>query len=99
MKKLLVIAAFAVAFSLTASFGMGRIEIGPRPNYDQHRDQQWRNAQENQQREREQRNRFERERWQREQWQREQSQRAQRHQFRLTYEVWLPQHQNDYDRR
>jgi hypothetical protein len=99
MKKILVIAAFAVAVSLAASFGSGRIEIRSRPTYDQHRDQQWRDSQLSQQRERDQRERFQRERWQHEQWQREQHQRRDRHQTMFTYEVWLPQHQYDYDNR
>ncbi|MGA2477340.1 MAG: hypothetical protein ABSG63_01160 [Spirochaetia bacterium] len=99
MKKIFVIAAFAVAISLTASFGSGRIEIRARPSYDQHRDQQWRDSQQNQQREQEQRDRLQREQWQRGQWQREQHQRSQRHQMMLSYELWLPQHQHDYDNR
>jgi hypothetical protein len=99
MKKILVIAAFAVALSVTASFGFGRVEVSTRPNYDQHRDQQWRDSQQNQLRERDQRERFHREQWQHDQWQREQHQRRQRHQTMFTYEVWLPLHQNDYDRR
>jgi hypothetical protein len=99
MKKILVIAAFAVAVSLTASFGTGRIEIRTRPTYDQQRDQQWRDSQRNQERERMQRESYQREQWQRQQWQREQHKRTQRHQRVFTYDVWLPQHQHDYDNR
>jgi hypothetical protein len=45
MKKLLIIAAFAGALSLTASFGSGRIEIRSRPTYDARRAQQQREQQ------------------------------------------------------
>jgi hypothetical protein len=99
MKKILVIAAFAIAVSLTASFATGRIEIRTRPSYDQQRDHQWRDSQQNQQRERAQRERIQREQWQRAQWQQEQNQRRRHHQTVFSYEVWLPRHDRDYDNR
>jgi hypothetical protein len=99
MKKLIIIAAFAVAVSLPASFGTGRIEISTRPIYDQQReqqqrDQQWMQSQQNQRMQQQQR-----EHWQREQWQREQERRKHRHERWQSYEFWLRYHQYDYDSR
>jgi hypothetical protein len=99
MKKLIGVAAFAFILSLAASFGMGRIEISSRPNYDQQRDQQWRQSQLNQQRAEQYRAQQQRDRWQRDQWQREQVRHNQRHERSWTYELWLPRHQHDYDNR
>jgi hypothetical protein len=94
MKKIFALAAIALALSVTSSFAMGRIEVSTRPNYDQHRDEQWRQAQQDQQREQQQRDR-----WQRDQWQREQNRHDQRRERTYTYELWLPLHQHDYDNR
>ena len=105
MKKLLVIAAFAVAISLPATFGTGRFEIRSQPVYDQHRDQQWAQAQENQrwqlenQRQQQERDRQAREDWQRAQWQKDRDWRNNRHERTVTYEFWLQGHQRDYDNR
>jgi hypothetical protein len=105
MKKLIVIAAFAVAISLPVTFGTGRLEIRSQPVYDQHRDQQWAQAQENQRQQQEnwrlqqERDRQQREDWQRAQWQRDRDQRYNRHQNSITYEFWLQGHQRDYDNR
>jgi hypothetical protein len=110
MKRILVIAAFAVAISLPATFGSGRFEIRAQPvydqqRYDQQRDQQWRQAQDNQrqrledQRLQQQRDRQQREDWQRAQWQRDRQQRNSRHMRLITYEFWLQGHQHDYDNR
>ena len=93
MKKLLLIAAFALAVSIPASFGTARIELFNRP-YDQHRDQQWLQSQQNQQREDQRRAE-----WQREQWQLDQRQRHDRHQASQDYDIWLRVHQRDYDNR
>ena len=94
MKKLLLIAAFAMAVSLIASFGNGRIELKTRPVYDQHRDLQWQQSQQNQQRQQQQRDQ-----WQRSQWQRDEQQRNQRHQRSQNYDFWLRLHSRDYDNR
>jgi len=110
MKKILVITAFAVAISLSATFGTGRLEIRSQPTYDQQRynqqrDQQWAQAQENQRQEREnqrfqqERERQQREDWQRAQWQRDREWRNNRHERTITYEFWLQGHQRDYDNR
>jgi hypothetical protein len=89
MKKLFIIAAFVVAASLTASFGLGRIEIRARPVSDQ----QYSNSQ---YREIEQQRRYA---WQRDRWEGEQQRRAQRHQQSESYEWWLRTHSRDYDNR
>ena len=94
MKKLFLIAGFAVAVSLAASFGFGRIEVSSRPMYDQHRDQQWMQSQQNQQRQQQQRDQ-----WQRTQWQRDEQQRNQRHERSQNYDFWLRLHARDYDNR
>jgi hypothetical protein len=104
MKKLLVILAFAVAVSLTASFGSGRIELRTNPTYDQQRDQQWKRSQQNQQmqqqqREQQAREQQQREQWQRAQWQRDQQQQKQRHEQQHNYDWWVQHHQHDYDNR
>jgi hypothetical protein len=94
MKRLFIVAVFAGAFSLAASFGTGRIEIRTLPTYDQNRDQQWLQVQRNQQREQQQRDD-----WQRAQWQRDEQQRRQRHQDSQNYDWWLQHHRHDYDNR
>ena len=94
MKKLLLITAFTVAVSLSASFATAQIEIRDRPNYDQQRDRQWMQTQQNQQMEQRQK-----EEWQREKWQQEQRQRHERHQESQDYYLWLRLHQRDYDHR
>jgi len=102
MKKLVMIAAFAAAVSVTASFGTGRIEISTSPIPAHRNDQQWLQAQQDQQREQQQREQWQqeqqrKEKWQREQWQVEQRWRSHQHMRLQTYEVWLALHVYDYD--
>jgi len=105
MKKLLIIAAFAGAVSLTASFGSGQIEISSRSTHDERRENQWMQQQRaQQQREEQQRaqlqsEQWEKDRWQRAQWQRDQQQRNRRHEQQQSYEVWVRFHQSDFDNR
>jgi len=94
MKRMITIAAFALAVSLAASFGTAQIEIKPLPSYDQHRDQQWQQQQQNQRREQQQR-----EDWQRAQGQRDQQQRRQHHMQSRDYDWWVQHHMHDYDNR
>ncbi len=94
MKKLLVIAAFAMVVALPASFGYGQVELRSRPVYNQQRDQQWAQSQENQQREWRQRDN-----WQRDRWQRDNEQRGRQHQRYQNYDLWLTFHRDDYNRR
>ena len=106
MKKILLMAAIAMALSATASFALGRIEVSTRPQYDQNRaDQQRIDQQRIDQQRADQRRveqmRADRERtdWQRNQWQSDQSTRNNRRQSPQSYERWLQDHQRDYDNR
>ncbi len=93
MKKLLIIAVFALA-ALSASFGFGRIEVSTRPIDTRQRDQQWMQSQRNQEMAQQRRDQ-----WQREQWRMEQRRQIQRHEQSQNYDWWLQRHQRDYDNR
>jgi hypothetical protein len=84
MKKLVMMAAFALVISLAATSALGRTEIKIEPNQRQSQGQQ-----QDQQREK----------WQRDQWQKQQDQHHQRHEQTQTYDVWVKQHPHDYDNR
>lgn len=91
MKKLLFIATLVMAMSATASFGFGRLEISNRSRVDQQRaDQERVNQQKIDQK---------RTDWQRTQWQNDMMQRGNRHERSQTYEMWMQDHQHDYDKR
>jgi hypothetical protein len=75
-----------MAMSATASFGFGRLEISNRSRADQRRADQQRVDQK-------------RTDWQRTQWQNDMMQRGNRHERSQTYEMWMHNHQYDYDKR
>ena len=89
MKKILLIAAIAMALSATASFAFGRVEV--RSQSDQNRADQQRVEQMRADRQRTD--------WQRNQWQNDQSTRNNRRQSPQSYERWLQDHARDYDNR
>jgi hypothetical protein len=103
MKKLLIIAAFAFAVSLAASFGAGQVKLTIWPT-DDRRDQQWTQSSHSQergqmQRARWQREQFQREQWQRERWQRDEQVRRERHQQPRNYNFWFTIHRTDWENR
>ena len=83
MKRLFIIAAFAIVVSIATSsaFGRGEARVRVDPQQDQQRQGQ------------------QREQWQRDQWQKEQDQHNQRHEQTQTYDFWLQRHSRDYDNR
>jgi hypothetical protein len=98
MKKLFIVAAFVTAASISASFGLGTVEIRTRPVPVQQRDQQLIYSQ-NQQMQQQQMENQRRDQWQRNQWQAEQQRMMQRHEQSQSYDWWLRHHQRDYDNR
>jgi hypothetical protein len=98
MKKLLIIAAFVFAVSLTASFGAGQIRISVWPT-DDRRDQQWTESNRSHERAMMQRERFQREQWQRAQWQQDERYRHGRHMRSHDYNFWVSLHSRDWDNR
>ena len=98
MKKLVIVAAFITAASLSASFGLGTVEIRTRPAQVQQREQP--TYSENQQMQQQQMMENQRrDQWQRNQWQAEQQRMVQRHEQSQDYDWWLRHHRNDYDNR